>query len=439
MANATMTAADFTAPVQEMLDAALPRLRGRVYSDIIDDAGHQYIDLVMGGGGVLGIALVGYTYALEQAGIRFLRVGGTSAGSINALALAGLDTMANAKSERLIEHLANLDVWSFVDGPPAARALVKDFLHQNAVVWKAINGAWIYHHFVTQLGLNPGHQFQAWLSDIMKGAGIATAAQLAQRMQIIPAELRTRAGRKYTAEDADAYLAVVATDISTETKVVLPKMANLYWSNADAMDPAVFVRASMSIPFFFEPLRIANVPQGADANARWKDMLHNDRFPPTECSFVDGGVLSNFPIDLFHDPTTIPNAPTFGVKLGTDTPPPAHIDRVVQLVMAVFNSARHSLDSEFLSQNPDYSALTCAIDTGLQSWLNFDLQQADKIDLFGRGVRAGLSFLGSFEWEKYKEIRKGIAHAHSNGRHRRRQRKQRDGIKLLTTVVVRIS
>ena len=37
----------------------------------------------MEGGGVLGIALTGYTYILEQAGIRFLGVGGTSAGSIN--------------------------------------------------------------------------------------------------------------------------------------------------------------------------------------------------------------------------------------------------------------------------------------------------------------------------------------------------------------------
>lgn len=38
---------------------------------------------VMEGGSVLGIALTGYTYVLQQAGIRFLGIGGTSAGSIN--------------------------------------------------------------------------------------------------------------------------------------------------------------------------------------------------------------------------------------------------------------------------------------------------------------------------------------------------------------------
>ena len=34
---------------------------------------------------MLGIALVGYTYALEKVGIRFRHVGGTSAGAIPAL------------------------------------------------------------------------------------------------------------------------------------------------------------------------------------------------------------------------------------------------------------------------------------------------------------------------------------------------------------------
>jgi NTE family protein len=72
--------------------------RGKEYSDIIDAGDHQYVDLVMEGGGVLGIALTGYTYVLEQAGIRFLGVGGTSAGSINALMIAALGPPGAAKS-----------------------------------------------------------------------------------------------------------------------------------------------------------------------------------------------------------------------------------------------------------------------------------------------------------------------------------------------------
>src|SRR5688572_7336771 len=94
------------------------------YSDIIDDEGHQYVDLVMEGGGVLGIALVGYTYVLEEVGIRFLRIGGTSAGAINAALLASLGKPEQAKSEEILSHLASVDMGSFVDGDSDA----KDFI-----------------------------------------------------------------------------------------------------------------------------------------------------------------------------------------------------------------------------------------------------------------------------------------------------------------------
>ncbi|MBA3706162.1 MAG: Patatin, partial [Bacteroidetes bacterium] len=39
------------------------------FSDVIDGV-HQYVDLVMEGGGVLGVALAGYVYVLEQMNIR---------------------------------------------------------------------------------------------------------------------------------------------------------------------------------------------------------------------------------------------------------------------------------------------------------------------------------------------------------------------------------
>ena len=40
--------------------------------------------------------------------------------------------------------------------------------------------------------------------------------------------------------------------------------------------------------------------------------------PPEVCTLVDGGIMSNFPIDLFHRPEKVPAAPTFGAKLSTD-------------------------------------------------------------------------------------------------------------------------
>ena len=83
----------------EIVKKAKNASKNKEFSDIIDAQGNQYVDLVMEGGGMLGIALVGYTYVLEQVGIRFLGIGGTSAGSINALLVAALAEPGMPKGE----------------------------------------------------------------------------------------------------------------------------------------------------------------------------------------------------------------------------------------------------------------------------------------------------------------------------------------------------
>jgi NTE family protein len=48
------------------------------------------VDLVQQGGTMLGIGLLGYTYIMERAGVRFRSMAGTSAGAINTLLIAAL-------------------------------------------------------------------------------------------------------------------------------------------------------------------------------------------------------------------------------------------------------------------------------------------------------------------------------------------------------------
>ena len=85
-------------------------------SDVTDKAGHQYVDLVQEGGGVLGVALVGYTYVLEKMGIRFFSLAGTSAGSINAMLMACTGNKEDEKVEKIIKDILSLDFFSLVDG-----------------------------------------------------------------------------------------------------------------------------------------------------------------------------------------------------------------------------------------------------------------------------------------------------------------------------------
>jgi hypothetical protein len=99
-----------------------------VVSDVLDEHGNQYVNLVQKGGGVLGVALVGYTYVLEQMGIRFLRLAGTSAGAINTAMMTVIDRKEDAKSEKIVKAISELDFFALVDGHPSARWLIKNFI-----------------------------------------------------------------------------------------------------------------------------------------------------------------------------------------------------------------------------------------------------------------------------------------------------------------------
>jgi len=398
---------DFT-QVPEVRDL-VSQLKGacadKPFSDVVDDEGRQYVDLVMEGGGVLGVALVGYTYVLEEMGIRFLRVGGTSAGSINAVLVAGLGTPAQRKSGKIIEELANVKFWDFVDGDGDARDFVAALVHDPNLIKLGWKGMQVIDSLLWELGLNPGDKFLEWLSELLEREGIATSRKLMDRMATIPAGLRTRNGEPLTPDSTKPPLALVAADVSTQTKVDFPRMAPLYWRDPDEVDPAQYVRASMSIPAFFSPLRIENVPQGQDAQDRWDKLASYTEEPPSVCTLVDGGIMSNFPIDLFHLQNQIPKAPTFGAKLGTDKRRSEKIDWPLPLAAAVFRSASHCLDYDFITRNPDYKNLVAYIDTGGHGWLDFDMQDEDKVDLFLCGARKAAEFLREFNWAKYKEIR----------------------------------
>ena len=355
---------------------------------------------------------MGYTYALEEVGIRFLGVGGTSAGSINALLVAALGTPEERKSEKIVKLLAELDMWAFVDGDGDAKDFVKALVEDAGkfrLAWKAMK---VLDDLEDHLGVNPGDNFLQWLSHVLSGRGVATTRSLRERMSTLPIGIRKRGGGALDLQAASPHLALVAADVATETKVQFPRMAPMYWRKPDVVDPALFARASMSIPFFFRPLRIPDVPKGPSAKAKWRELAGYTEAIPDECILVDGGVMSNFPIDLFHVPGGVPLAPTFGAKLGTDHRNHHEISKPAQLLGAVFNSARHCLDYDFITRHPDYRKLVTWIDTGQHNWLNFFMGQEEKLDLFKRGVKAAADFLEAFEWEAYKRLRAQMAKAY---------------------------
>lgn len=392
--------------VLSLMDDLKQSCGNKVFSDVIDDEGHQYVDLVMEGGGVLGVALVGYTYVLEEMGLRFLRIGGTSAGSINALLIAALDKPKERKSGKVLELLANLDMYSFVDGGKGVRGLVNAYIRGASKTELGLRALPVLPTLWRRLGLNPGKAFQDWLSGALKEANISSARELGQRLRDLPQSLRKRDGQGQVFEQDDFRLALVTADVSTETKVVFPEMAPLYRDDPDGVDPAFYVRASMSIPYFFHPLKIAakDMPPWNHTKEKWEEWAGYREGLPEECVFIDGGIMSNFPIDLFHRPDRKPAAPTFGAKLGLDQRKRG-AKTLPRLTSGVFNSARNCLDYDFIIRNPDYSNLLTYIGTGDHNWLDFEMSDEAKVDLFFRGADAAAGFLRRFDWDNYKKIR----------------------------------
>lgn len=403
-----MKTTDFTqqADVVKLIsDLKKDAIDKKEFSDVLDEKNNQYVEFVQEGGGVLGVALIGYTYVLEQMGLRFFSLAGTSAGSINALLLASFGDVSQPKSEKIIQILANKNLYDFVDGDKDAKDFVQALVEKAKMLKLAWKGMQVIDNLTLDLGLNPGDDFTNWLAGILKDNGIKTTRELYDKFGKVPAGLKIRPGINRGVDGLSPRFAVISADLTTETKVEFPKMRSLYWSKPDEINPALFVRASMSVPYFFTPLHIKAIPQGPEAKKNWEEQVKFNGEIPKEVFLVDGGIMSNFPIDIYHKVNSVPRLPTFGVRLGVDRNEANKINSPINLFGAMFNSLRHLHDYDFILKNPDYEMLVHHILIGDHNWLNFGLLDSAKIDLFKRGAVAASEFLRKFDWKEYKRRR----------------------------------
>jgi NTE family protein len=224
-------------------------------------------------------------------------------------------------------------------------------------------------------------------------------------------------------------------------------MWKLYWDDPAKVNPAQFVRASMSVPIFFEPMKVGNIVPDNVLNA-WREIggIASADEIKREARFVDGGIISNFPINVFYNPkVAVPRLPTFGVMLDDEDPPANHATpprrTFGQYAGALFSTLRYHYDKEFLIKNAAWKRTIGRIDVRGINWLNFNISDAEKLELFRRGAEAAADFLlcegvyapppippsaaeleglestgrgpemprkKGFDWQAYKEYRKEI-------------------------------
>jgi NTE family protein len=181
-------------------------------------------------------------------------------------------------------------------------------------------------------------------------------------------------------------LAVIVSDVTCGLMRTFPADYERYGLAADDLPVADAARASASIPFFFEPVTLQ------DVQAKRKVVL------------VDGGMLSNFPVDLFdRRDGRLPRWPTFGIKLsakGPATPPGFQVHGPASLAVGLLKTLIGHTDRAHLNDE-DVVERTIFVDTDGVQATDFDLDRDTTDRLYQNGRTAAREFLDAWDWDAY--------------------------------------
>lgn len=303
-------------------------------------------DIVLEGGGVKGIALVGALEELSKAGYERCRVAGTSAGAIVGSLLA-----AGMPVEDMLRIMQSIDYKQFRD---------EGFVDRLGIPGKIAS-------LTFEKGVYEGQFLHAWLSGQLATLGVHTFGDLKLTepwAKDLPPEQRYR-------------LVVIVSDVSRGRLVRLPWDYADYGLNPDTQPVADAVRASMSIPFFYEPVNL----QGN--------------------YLVDGGLLSNFPINLFD---STDDWPTFGVKLSAKADALTKMNPVTNPLdysLAILGTAMNAHDQMHVD-NPCTQKRTIFVDTLDVKATNFDITKEQQAQLYKNGKKYAIEFLKDWNFKEYQ-------------------------------------
>ncbi|HVC71839.1 MAG TPA: patatin-like phospholipase family protein [Acidimicrobiales bacterium] len=324
-----------------------------VAAPVIPEASNEKkADLVLEGGGVKGIGLVGAITTLASDGYTFPRIAGTSAGAIVGALLAACVFTGNDVSV-ITDIMKSVDYTKFRDETPL------DHLGLLGEGAELLLGRGIYK----------GDYLLSWLAGHLENQGVTTFGDLRisdhdDPGSALPSNERYR-------------LVVMASDVTRGELVRLPWDCRAHYDiDPDTLPIVDAVRASMSIPFFYKPYVL----------------------PGTKATFVDGGMLANFPVDIFDRPDREPRWPTFGVKLSARTEPDATMQptsNTLQLAIACLETLIDEHDAYHLDDDKT-TQRTIFVDTTGVSATNFGIDTATQDRLFASGRKGAQQFLQSW-------------------------------------------
>ena len=309
-----------------------------------------------------GIGLGGAVGALMRAGYAFERVAGTSAGAIaGALVAAGISEPALAAAMDRLRYSRVPD-----------RGLPKIPVLSEGISLLHSGGAY------------EGDYIHGFVRDELAALGVRTFGDLRRRDPGADANLPPE--RSYT-------LVVMATDVTNGRLLRLPWDYGLLGLDPDEQSVADAVRASISIPLYFDPVVV------------------RDELTGRRVKLVDGGVLSNYPIEIF-DRTDLrpPRWPTFGVKVVPGLPdgdpelfPGIALPALapVKLLERVVATAIVGHDQTYL-ERPCVRRRTIEVDTSALGIVEFDASEQQRATVIANGSAAAQAFLDTWDWDAFR-------------------------------------
>jgi NTE family protein len=318
-------------------------------------------DIVLSGGGVKFIGLVGAIVALMDAGYSVQRASGVSGGSVVAAILAATSKGDQLTSQEVKELALSVPLRKWRD---AGRLPVV------SPVWDVLRGTGLYR----------GDFAHDWVRGELKNLGVTTFGDLAIEDDYLHKERRYK-------------LAVTAADLTTSQLVRLPwDYRRVYGLDPDEQLVADAVRASMAIPFFYRPVTLTSA-QGLTS------------------TLVDGGVLSNFPIESFdrYDgkpprwPTigiTVLPTVTGGIRNAIPALRPLRFLGPPSLLESLITTMLVGHDQTYLNL-PWVRARAIQVVSTDVGILDFGSSRERLEGLYDKGYEAAQAFLSTWDWPAY--------------------------------------
>jgi len=325
---------------------------------------YSYKNLVMEGGGVRGLAYPGALEVLERKQIlqHIENVAGSSVGAI-----AGLVVSLGYNSYQIDSILQNLQIGEFNDG--------KFFYGKIRRIKK-------------EYGMYKGNAIEDWLSRVIE--------QKTGNADLTFIELHQLHLKDSTFKDF----------YCTATNISLQQLEVFSWKTRPDMKLSTAVHISSCIPFHFVPVAIDSI--GNEINIDGASEKHH--------LYVDGGMLCNYPIDMFDSCVTgsnpltcenvIYNQHTLGLKLergdqikefdsGKTEIAPYEIKNLKEYSSAVMNLMMESINRK----TPDL-----ANERGRTIYISYNnisgkprtVSEKDRKNLYNNGKLAALKFFNEY-------------------------------------------